>query len=137
MPETWLIIHMLDGSVHVWDLGEIDPTDLEAASVAARTAVGFQADDQWPHEDGPAAVMVSYGEPHHTLMERATVHHRSELSKVDAAAVATYQAELERVRQTALVDTFATTLAGLDPAVLAAILAHPAVAPAAIELARS
>lgn len=142
MDDEWLIIHT-PGQPYVWNLGELgDDYELRERLVyAARLSVGFPATDDWatnpqiteqfvadglpPREVLASSVMLSPGEPHHTLMARAVVGTRAELEAVSADAVDAYRRDHLDSQRRAAVEAHAAALASLDPEVLAAILAHP------------
>ena len=127
--DTWLIIHLPDADIrHVWNLGQPDPPTLDAAILAARTSVGFPADDNWAGAPHLSSVMVTFGRPHSNLMAAATLHTADELAKVAADQVTAYQAQLDASREQVHMDAARTVLAGLSGDQLAALLADPAVA---------
>jgi|SRR5881394_2073414 len=122
MAQWWIIIHAPNGTAYTWPAGD-NPGDDELN--AARTLVGFPANDDWVDDDSGWQIMLTGGEPHQTLMDRAIV---GDLRKADPAAVAAH-AETRRqgyiVRRSAAVKA---ALLALDDAALAALLADPAVA---------
>lgn len=121
---SWfLIIHHGD-AVHCWDIGDHPPTpegeaERDELIMRARHSVGFPVGDRWAHEGNPRVqVMLTQGEPHPTLLARATVHRLSDLDRVDASA---YRAQCNERRRAALLD-----------AAEAAILTLPATEQAAL-----
>jgi len=144
MPDTWLIIH-LHGDVHVCNLGEIDDDDRDDAIMAARALVDFPADDSWaatpeltwqkvapgvPDRQVLAtAVMVSFGQPHDDLMNRARVWDREDLANVAPDVLAKYKARYAENVRKHQVESLAAQLSGVDPDVLAAALIHPRALP--------
>lgn len=79
MTDWWLIVSTPDGR-HVWQLGDVDAAGVERAAAAARALVGFPAGDEWiRNRTSPWCVQCSAGEPHESLMARATVHDAAEL----------------------------------------------------------
>lgn len=123
----WLIIHK-GPDWHVWPLGD-DLTDdeLQDLIMRARCAVEFPDGDDWVKDIAQTTIQVTHGEPHPTMLARATVHDRGDLKAVDPAALTTYRgrcaAAARRVRLDAAraamtllsVDELAQLLAELPP----------------------
>lgn len=79
MTDWWLIVSTPDGP-HVWPLGDVDAVGVERAAARARALVGFPDGDGWVrNRTSQWCVQCSPGEPHPSLMERATVHDAAEL----------------------------------------------------------
>jgi hypothetical protein len=138
MNETWLIVRV-PGGTYVWDLGHPDPAELDDAVLRARVFAGFPATDTWMHDSATVdqfvapgipprqtpttSLAVTFGEPHANLLAAATVG--PDLSKVPAKALDDYRAEYAANTHQAQVDSAVTSLAGLHPDALVAVLAHP------------
>lgn len=126
----WLIIHTPDG-VFVWPVWEDDAEPDASLIDAARVLVGYPADDIPVRTDTDTDgydIQLAPGEPHASLLARATVGSVADLRKVDATAVATHvQARVAAARQST-VDAAKAVLANLDDDTLKAVLADPAVA---------
>lgn len=74
MTDWWLILSTPDGP-HVWPLGDADAAEVQRAVAKARELVGFPEGDEWVRDrTSPWSVQCSDGEPHESLMARATVH---------------------------------------------------------------
>lgn len=124
---TYLIIHM-GPEVHVWDLGDAGVDQLERLVFAARISLDIPpAVTGFPGDSG-VVVMVTQGEPHHTLMARAKVGTAEDLAAVDPAAVSAYQTARADAHRDVQLEAARAALADLDPAALAALLEHPDVA---------
>lgn len=86
----WLIVQHRGGEPMVWHLGGATDRDLAELVDAARVAMGIPADDggtsaQWD-------LQLTYDEPHHTLLARATMRDPAELLAVTPAALDEYRA---------------------------------------------
>jgi hypothetical protein len=128
MNEWWLIIHA-PGGPWCWPLGG-DQSERERLVAAGRVLAGFPADEAWVDDDSKRAVMVSLGEPHQTLIARATVGTLADLRKVDPTLVDAHQAGRAQWSHTRQVEAVALLLATMDSDTLATVLADPAVAEA-------
>jgi hypothetical protein len=120
MTEWWIIIHAPEGGVYAWPAGG-DPGDAELN--AARTLVGFPPNDDWIDDDSGWQLMLTNGEPHHTLMERAIVGTLADLNKVDPTAVAEHSETRRRGYVTRRAAAVLTALAALDDETLTVVLA--------------
>jgi len=118
----WLIIRT-PGGVQCWDLGH--PTDVERELLvnAARVAVDFPAHDEWAHDGSPWDVQVTFGQPHPSLLARATVGSVADLAAADPAAIATHQAQRVVAASQDRIGAARAVLAALDPAERAQVLA--------------
>ncbi len=122
--DEWLVIRHSD-QVWVWNLGPADNDARYDLVARARVASGYPVDLDWFSDPSLAQITVSPGRPHQTLLDRATVGTLAELAAVDSAEVAQlfeHLAGQDRQRQ---VDAALALLGQLDPAALAAVLAHP------------
>jgi hypothetical protein len=126
MNEWWLIIHA-PGGPWCWPLGG-DQSERDRLVAAGRVLAGFPADEAWVDDDSKLAVMVSLGEPHPTLIARATVGTLADLRKVDQALVDAHQAGRAQWSHTRQVEALALMLATMDSDTLATALADPAIA---------
>lgn len=119
----WLILHTPDGP-HVWDLGDPDDTTRGELVERARTLIGFPVAESWLSDYEHWHPMLSYGDPHPTLLAKATVHDVADLAKVPAVQLDDYRRRChESVRQAQL-DAARAALANLDPAQLDALKAE-------------
>ena len=124
---TWLIIGTPSG-IRCWDLGEPDDDERATLVEAARVLMDFPAHDEWVLTQTPFDVQLTEGEPHPTLLERATVGTVDELRTADPAAVEEHAAARRAAARERDVEAMKTALAAMSPEVLAAVLAHPDVA---------
>lgn len=131
----WLIAHTPHG-VRCWDLGVDElPDDVDALVAAAGLTVGLPADGPWVDTAGEWDLSLTVGQPHQTLLERATVADAAALRTVDPTRLAAYrQAQAHAIRATK-VDAARAALAALDVADVADVLADldPAVLTAAAD----
>jgi hypothetical protein len=126
--DEWLIIHTPDGP-RLWNLGAEDRDEAERADLISRgrIAAGVPAHNNWATDDSGWTVMISFGEPHAKLMGRAVVGTLDQLAAVDAETVSGYTAEVAAADRETNAAVLAASLAGLDPLLLAAVMAHPQV----------
>lgn len=122
--DRWLIVHTPDGPL-CWNLGSPTDDELEPLINAARLAAGVPANEDWIQDGSGFAVMLTRGEPHDTLLARATVSPVAELRAADRAAVEEHAAGRQAAAHERHVAATKNTLAALPPEVLAAVLAHP------------
>lgn len=81
----------------------------------ARASVGFPPGDRWAHEGEPGVqVMLTLGEPHKTLMARATAHALSELDRIDATAYRAVHADQRREELIASAETAIASLPEIE-----------------------
>lgn len=118
----WLIIHYA-GAVHCWPVGEPDDTERDEIIIRARVSVNYPTGNSWAQSDDPGTqVMLTCGEPHPSLLERATVHDITELACIDAAAVDAYRAECKQADRQARIETARRVLAVLPQEELSELL---------------
>lgn len=130
--DEWLIIKTPDG-YRSWNLGT--PGRDEADLIArARVVAGLPAHNRWVTDGSDWDVSVTWGTPHPSVM--GTVGTLDELAEVHADKVTEYQADIDEAARAADVAATAAYLAGLDPLLLAAVMAHPHVV-AAVEATRA
>lgn len=98
VTDEWLILHSPDAS-WVWRFGQPGDEERNHLIGAARVLTGFPAHDDWISDGSGWSLTLTDGEPHHSLMARATVN--ADLSVVDTAAMNTYAAELKAAREAA------------------------------------
>lgn len=107
----WLIIRTPDG-VHAWPVWEEHGESDETLINAARVSAGFPAHDQWGNDGFD--IQLTLGDPHPTLLERATVGTVEDLRQVAAVAVTAHaDARAAAIRQTQI-DAARTAYALLD-----------------------
>jgi hypothetical protein len=115
----WLIIHTPTGS-WVWDLGTPTPDERGDLTNRARVMAGFPANNDWVGSDD-AAVMLTYGRPHDSLMARATVGTVADLARVNDDESARYAAAMAEVHQRIMVDAARDALLALPADAQAAL----------------
>jgi hypothetical protein len=84
----WWLIIKTPQAVHCWNIGNPDDLGRDDLLDRARVASGFPASDDWISNGSGYDLQITYGEPHPSLLERATVGTVADLSKVDAELVA-------------------------------------------------
>lgn len=127
MDDEWLIIHT-PGGVYCWDLGAPADDEREDLVNRARVLASVPAQDVWPGDGTGYVIMLSYGEPHATLLARATVGTVGDLAAVDVAAVEAHQAgrdELARQERLAGATAALDALSADDRAVFLANASAP------------
>lgn len=129
--DEWLIIATPDGP-RAWNLGTPgrNETDLIARG---RIVAGVPAHNGWVTDGSGYMVSITFGEPHATLL--GAVGTLDELAEIHPDKVAEYQADIDEATRAEHVAQAAAYLAGMDPLLLAAVMAHPHVVAAVKETA--
>lgn len=120
--DEWLIIHT-PTEVYCWDLGA--PTDDEREDLVdrARVSCGLTPEDTGAPDATGVVIMLTFGEPHETLMDRAVVGTAADLAKVNRAKVQAHKAGRAQAARQVQIDAAKTVLAALHPADLAGVIA--------------
>jgi len=111
-PDPYLIIQ-IGADAHVWPLGTERVDEQEALVQAARVALGI-APEVTGLPDSGATIAITFGEPHHTLMARATLGTADDLLKVDRARVAAHAAARADIARRVHIDAVRAAYALLD-----------------------
>ncbi|MES2211024.1 MAG: hypothetical protein V4515_12730 [Chloroflexota bacterium] len=122
--DEWLVIRH-GGGTWAWNLGPADDEARYDLVARARVACGYPTGLDWFADPEQAQITVSPGEPHQTLLARATVGTLADLAAVDAGRLAELLEHLAAQDRQRQVDAALAVLGQLDPAALAAVLAHP------------
>jgi hypothetical protein len=129
MSDWYLYVRTPDGNF-CWKVGE--PPLTEDVVNAARAHAGFPTHDNWFDDNSGFDIQYSPGDPHPDYLElhapqMLDVGH---LHKVDREAVTAHADARAQWYADRQVRAVKDALTSLDPAVLAAVLAHPEVAAA-------
>lgn len=113
--DWWLIVQTPSG-LHLWNLGRPADEQRDDLILRARTHIGFPAGDALLPGAGNWDLALSPGEPHGTLLHRATVHDLADLARVPDADVQAYRCDCEQAARTASLDAARAAIAQLDSA---------------------
>lgn len=111
--DQWLIIHLHE---KVWVANLAEETDVDSLVDAARVLAGFPSTDDWWQDPTDMSVILTMGEPHPTLMARATVLTVEQLRGASPADVAEDRRQRAEAARGARVAAARAALAQLDPA---------------------
>lgn len=117
----WLIVRHQAGEPAVWHLGDATGRDLADLVDAARVVLGIPAGDSGSSAEWD--VQLTYDEPHHTLLARATMRDPAELLAVTPEAVFEFRAAVHAAGRRGRLEAARDALAELTEDEVETILA--------------
>jgi hypothetical protein len=123
--DRWLVI-ILGEQAWLWNLGQAEQDELVDLVNAARVIAGFPASDDWSQDPAGRGMSVAFtfGEPHHTMMARATVGTVEQLRGVDRAKVRAHARARELDARAARIASAKAAFGDMAPAELDEVFRH-------------